>query len=55
MEKIGGNMGHKPKLKGAISNRGQSRKKSNVIKVFKDGEVKEGFMGNGILKIRKHE
>lgn len=49
-------MGHKPKLKGAISNRGQSHnKKGNVIKVFKDGEVKEGFMGNGILKIRKHE
>lgn len=47
-------MGHKPKLKGAISNRGQSRKKSNIIKVVKDGEVKEGFMGNGILKIRKH-
>jgi hypothetical protein len=48
-------MGHKPKLKGTRSNRGRSHKKSNIIKVFKDGEVKEGFMGNGILKIRKHE
>ena len=45
-------MGHKPKLKGAISNRGQMKKKSNVIKVFKDGEIREGFMGNGELKTK---
>ena len=48
-------MGHKPKLKGAKSNRGQNRTKSNVIKIFKEGEIREGFMGNGILKIRNGE
>ena len=46
-------MGHKPKLKGAISNRGQAHKKSNVIKFVKNGEVKEGFMSNGMLKDKK--
>jgi len=47
-------MGHKPKLKGAISNRGQMRRKSNVIKFVKNGEIKEGFMSNGMLKTRKN-
>lgn len=46
-------MGHKPKLKGVLSNRGRTHKKSNIIKVFKDGEIKEGFMRNGELRIKE--
>jgi len=45
-------MGHKPKLKGAKANRGQSRKKNDVFKVFKDGEIKDGFMRNGEMKTK---
>ena len=46
-------MGHKPKLKGTLSNRGEIYKKRNTIKFYKDGKIEEGFMENGVLKAKE--